>query len=145
VQVRAAALALAAIGLAGCGSAPRIHDGAIAEVSAWPSRQMLSRTKVNTIVVSTKLGFAVTVQNKGDFRESNVKVFLRVRQPVVPVTRTAIVRSIDPGETKIVVFRNLGQAQFATLVAVVVGLAPAPRERELSNNSARYPVVFSLG
>jgi hypothetical protein len=44
-----------------------------------------------------------------------------------------------------VTFRNLGQVQFATRTTVKVDVAPVPEEKNTANNSAQYPVIFSLG
>ena len=38
-----------------------------------------------------------------------------------------------------------GQVQFATKTTVKVDVAPVPHEVRTSNNSAAYPVIFSLG
>jgi hypothetical protein len=43
------------------------------------------------------------------------------------------------------VFQNLGQVQFATRTTVKVDVQPVPQEKNTSNNSASYPVIFSLG
>ena len=42
-------------------------------------------------------------------------------------------------------FRNLGQVQFATKTVLKVDVQPVPGERNTSNNSTDYPVIFSLG
>jgi hypothetical protein len=51
---------------------------------------------------------------------------------------------INPKEQKTVIFRNLGQVQFATKTTVKVDVAPVPGEANLKNNSAQYSVIFSL-
>jgi hypothetical protein len=43
------------------------------------------------------------------------------------------------------VFRNLGAVQFATRTIVKVDIKAVPQEQNLDNNSAEYPVIFSLG
>ena len=52
---------------------------------------------------------------------------------------------INPGQTKTVTFRNLGQVPFAQRTNVQVDVAPVPHEHNASNNKASYPVIFSLG
>jgi hypothetical protein len=51
---------------------------------------------------------------------------------------------INPSETQTVTFRNLGNVQFATRTQVKVDVQPVPGETNTANNSASYPVIFSL-
>jgi hypothetical protein len=59
--------------------------------------------------------------------------------------KTQTIQQINPKEQKSVFFRNLGQVQFATKTTVKVDVQPVPGEKNTSNNSAQYPVIFSLG
>jgi hypothetical protein len=74
-----------------------------------------------------------------------VKVTLTIQQSPTPIVQTKTVDLINPGEQKTVVFRNLGQVQFATRTVVKVDVQPVPQEKNTANNSKQYPVIFSLG
>jgi hypothetical protein len=52
---------------------------------------------------------------------------------------------IDPNETKTVTFRITEQPPFGTPTRIKVAVQPVPAEKTISNNSAEYPVIFSLG
>jgi hypothetical protein len=125
-------------GLHGTGLVP---DG----VKAQPGNQVLSTDTENTVTATTDLGFAVTVEDTGDSQEVQVKVTLTVQQSPSPIVQTKTIDLINPGEQQTVVFRNLGQVQFATKTTVKVDVAPVPEEKNTSNNSQAYPVIFSLG
>ncbi len=51
---------------------------------------------------------------------------------------------IDPGEEKTVTFTDLGQVPIATKTTLKVDVKAVPGEKNTSNNSATYPVIFSL-
>jgi hypothetical protein len=121
------------------------HDSRLVRAHALPSNQVLSTDTQNTVTATTDLGFSVAVEDTGDSQEVQVKVTLTIQQSPSPIVQTKTIDLIDPGETKTVVFRNLGQVQFATKTTVKVDVAPVPEEKNLSNNSASFPVIFSLG
>ncbi len=114
-------------------------------VKALPGNQVLSPDSENTVTASTDLGFAVTIEDTGDSQEVQVKVTLTIQQSPSPIVQTKTVDLINPGEQKTVIFRNLGQVQFATRTTVKVDIQPVPEEKNTANNSAQYPVIFSLG
>ena len=70
---------------------------------------------------------------------------LTIQQSPSPIVQNKTIDLINPGEQKTVTFHNLGQVQFATRTTVKVDVAPVPEERNTANNSAQYPVIFSLG
>jgi hypothetical protein len=120
-----------------------------APVSSRPRRcpggRELSQTTENTVTATTDLGFAVTVEDTGDSQEVQIKVTLTIQQSPSPIVQNKTIDLINPGEQKTVTFRNLGQVQFATRTTVKVDVAPVPEEKNTANNSAQYPVIFSLG
>ena len=122
-----------------------LHGTGINKTVALPGNQELSQMTENTVTATTDLGFAVTVEDTGDSQEVQVKVTLTIQQSPSPIVQTKTIDLINPGELKQVVFRNLGQVQFATRTTVKVDVQPVPQERNTSNNSASYPVIFSLG
>ncbi|HEY7605043.1 MAG TPA: CARDB domain-containing protein [Gaiellaceae bacterium] len=122
-----------------------LHGTGLIKTAALPANQELSQTVENTVTATTDLGFAVTVENTGDSQEVQIKVTLTIQQSPSPIVQTKTIDLINPGEQKQVVFRNLGQVQFATKTTVKVDVAPVPHEANTDNNSAAYPVIFSLG
>ena len=127
------------------GTSGGLHGTGIVKTVALPGNQELSQTTENTVTASTDLGFAVTVEDTGDSQEVQIKVTLTIQQSPTPIVQTKTIDLINPGEQKTIVFRNLGQVQFATKTTVKVDVAPVPQEKNTSNNSAAYPVIFSLG
>jgi hypothetical protein len=122
-----------------------LHGSSLVSVKAEPGNQELSTTTETTVTATTDLGFAVTVEDTGDSQEVQVKVTLTIQQTPSPIVQTKTIDLINPGEQKTVTFNNLGQVQFATRTTVKVDVAPVPQEKNTSNNSAQYPVIFSLG
>ena len=113
---------------------------------ALPADQELSQTTENTVTATTDLGFAVTVEDTGDSQEVQVKVTLTIQQIAVADRPDEDDRPDQPGRAEDrSMFRNLGQVQFATKTTVKVDVAPVPQEKNTDNNSAEYPVIFSLG
>jgi hypothetical protein len=122
-----------------------LHGTGLVSVKALPSQQALDPNAENTVTARTDLGFAVTVEDTGDSQEVQVKVTLTIQQQPTPIVKTETIDLINAGEQKTVTFRNLGQVQFATKTTVKVDIQPVPGEKNTSNNSASYPVIFSLG
>jgi hypothetical protein len=122
-----------------------LHGTGIVQTSALPSGTVLSSDTENIITAGTDLGFAVVVEDTGDSQEVQVKVTLTIQQQPSPIVATQTISSINPGEQKTVTFKNLGQVQFATKTTVRVDVQPVKNEANTSNNSAEYPVIFSLG
>jgi hypothetical protein len=99
----------------------------------------------NTVTATTDLAFAVGVTDSGASQEVGIQVTLTIEKPGSPIVKTQTITVIDPGETKTVIFRNLGQVPFAAKTNLKVDVAPVPGEAKTDNNSASYPVIFSLG
>jgi hypothetical protein len=107
--------------------------------------QTLSTDTTNTITASTDLSFAVGVRDSGEAQEVGIQVTLTIEKPGAPIVKTQTIKVIDPGETKVVTFQNLGQVPFARKTNLKVDVAAVPQEANTGNNSATYPVIFSLG
>jgi hypothetical protein len=71
-------------------------------------------------------------------------VTLTIQQSPKPIVKRQVVQFINPGEEKTVTFRNIGAPQFTTPVKIKVVVSPVPGEHNTSNNTAEYPVIFSL-
>jgi hypothetical protein len=127
------------------GTTGGLHGTGLVSTKALPGNQELSTDTENTVTATTDLGFAVTLEDTGDSQEVQVKVTLTIQQSPSPIVQTKTVDLINPGEQKTVIFRNLGQVQFATRTTVKVDVQPVPEEKNTANNSAQYPVIFSLG
>jgi hypothetical protein len=121
------------------------HGNGLVSVRALPSGEVLQRDADNFIVATVDLRFEVTLENSGEAQEVRVKVRLTVPQSPRPIRREQTVNIIDPGERQTVVFGNLSDiVQFDQKVNMKVEIAPVPGEENLSNNSATYPVTFTL-
>jgi hypothetical protein len=127
------------------GTSGGLHGTGLVATKALPGGQELSQTTENTVTATTDLGFEVAVEDTGDSQEVQIKVTLTIQQSPSPIVQTKTIDLINPGEQKTVIFRNLGQVQFATRTTVKVDVAPVPEEKNTANNSAQYPVIFSLG
>lgn len=113
-------------------------------VKALPKGQVLSETQLNTVVDTTNLGFAVTVENSGDLQVAGVQVTLTIKQ-TKPISATRTIALINPGQSATVTFKGLTQPQFVVRTTLEVDVRPVPGETNPNNNSASYPVIFSLG
>jgi hypothetical protein len=122
-----------------------LHGTGLVSTQALPSGKALDPNAENTVTATSDLGFAVTVEDTGDAQEVGIKVTLTIQQQPTPIVKTAKIDVINPGEQKKVIFHNLGQVQFATRTTVKVDVHAVPFEKRLDNNSASYPVIFSLG
>jgi hypothetical protein len=102
-------------------------------------------TKVS---VAADLTFRVTFKNGGNFPEGNVPVTLTVDVfGHQALTRTKKVLSVLKGQTATVEFGNLRlpNSVFGGSATVHIKVGKVPGETKLDNNSASYPVFFSLG
>jgi hypothetical protein len=120
------------------------HGNQISGVIAQPGAQQLSPTEDNTIKASDRLSFQVLVKNSGASQEAQVQVSLTLQQSPTPVRRKQVIDLINPGETKTVVFRNLGPPSFGNRTTLKVNVEPVAGEANTSNNTAQYQVIFSL-
>jgi hypothetical protein len=130
---------------AATGQSTGLHGTGIVETRALPSNTVLSTDTENIVTAGTDLGFAVVVKDTGDSQEVQIKVTLTIQQQPSPIVATQTIASINPGEEKTVTFKNLGQVQFATKTTVRVDVQPVKGEANTDNNTAEYPVIFSLG
>jgi hypothetical protein len=123
-----------------------VHGTGLEMVRALPQNQRLSPSPTeNTVTASTDLAFEVTVKDTGDSQEVSIPVTLTIQRSPQNIVKRATIDLINPGETKTVTFRNLGQPPFGIKTTIKVEVAPVPGEKTTANNSAEYPVVFSLG
>jgi CARDB len=127
------------------GTPTGLHGTNIVSTKALPANQTLRQDADNTVVASTDLAFAVTIEDSGDSQEVQIKVTLTVEGSSGPIVKTQTIDVINPGEQKTVTFKDLGQVKFATKTTLKVDVKAVPGEKNTDNNSAAYPVIFSLG
>jgi hypothetical protein len=117
------------------------------EAASGGSTKELSTSSPTTVDVSPDLAFNVTFTDSGNFQEVKVPVTLTVKVfGKTVLNRTKTVDSIDARETTTVSFGNLQlpTSAFSANARVSVEIGKVPGEARLANNSASYPVFFSL-
>jgi hypothetical protein len=127
------------------GTPSGLHGTNIESVKVIPGGQTLSESTENTVEASTDLGFAVAVANGGDSQEVKILVTLTIQQSPTPIVKKQTIDIINPEETKTVVFRDFPSVDFGERRIMRVDVDPVPGEAKTDNNSAEYPVIFSLG
>lgn len=132
-------------GAATGGTPTGVHGNGIVSVKVLPGGVTLSTTDNPPIPASTDLAFEVAVENSGEHQEVQVDVTLTIQKSPQPIVKKATIDIINSGETKTVTFRDFPQPPFGTRTAVKVEVTPVPGEKRTSNNTAEYPVIFSLG
>jgi hypothetical protein len=127
------------------GTPSGLHGTNIESVKVVPGGQTLSESAENTVEASTDLAFAVAVANGGDSQEVKIPVTLTIQQSPTPIVKKATIDIINPDETKTVVFRDFPSVDFGERRVMRIDVDPVPGEAKTDNNSAEYPVIFSLG
>jgi len=126
------------------GTPTGLHGSGIAYVKALPSGQLLSTTPETTIKVTDELKFEVGVEDTGESQEVRVKVTLTIPKQPDAIVKTATIPIIEAGETKSVVFTVGALVPFGEQTSVKVDVDPVPGETNTTNNTAEYPVIFTL-
>jgi hypothetical protein len=122
------------------------HGDGIVGTRVTPQGTDLSPTSATTVNVSADLAFNVTVENSGDFPETNVPVTLTINAGGKPIKKTETIQGIESGQQKTVTFTNfnLPSSAFGQRATVKVAVAPVAGEKNLSNNTSTYTVFFTL-
>src|SRR5262245_27353833 len=131
-------------GAATGGTTTGLHGSGIAYVKALPSGQLLSTTTETTIKVTDELKFEVGVEDTGESQEVRIKVTLTIPKQPSSIVKTATIPIIDQGETKAVTFAVGALVPFGEQTTVKVDVDPVPCETNTTNNTAEYPVIFTL-
>lgn len=125
------------------------HGSALVSVTALPDGKKLKPgvpASDNEITASTDLAFQVAVMNSGNFQETTVGVTLTIQKSPKPIVKRLKIDVINTGQTKTVTFTNIDiNGLFGLPTTVKVDVQPVPGETTVSNNSAEYKVIFSLG
>jgi hypothetical protein len=125
------------------GTVTGIHGTNIVSVEALPAKQVLTAGALNTVTTGTDLQIAVTIEDSGDSQEVKIPVSLTITGPPEIAMHQSIV-TINPGQQEVVTFGNLGAVSFGKQVTLTVDVKKVPGEVNLSNNTAQFPVIFSL-
>jgi hypothetical protein len=126
------------------GTSSGLHGSGIAYVKALPSGQLLSTQTETTIKVTGELAFEVGVEDTGESQEVRIKVTLTIPKQPDPIVKTQTVPIIDPGETKAVTLSVGALVPFGEQTTVKVDVDPVNGETNTANNTAEYPVIFTL-
>ena len=86
----------------------------------------------------------MAVKNTGENQEVRVQVTLTIPKGTTPIVKKATIDLIDVGEVKTVTFKNFPEVPFGEQTSVQVSVTPVQGEANKANNSAEYPVIFSL-
>ncbi len=121
-----------------------LHGTNIESVRVVPGGPTLSQSTDNIIEAGTDLAFGVTVANGGDSQEVKIEVTLTIQQSPTPIVKKRTIDIINPDETKTVVFDNFPSVDFSERRTMRIDVDPVPGEAKTDNNSAEYPVIFSL-
>ena len=121
-----------------------VHGNQIVSVVAQPGGKTLAPTSDNTVKASDRLAFHVLVKNSGEHQEARVRVNLTIQQSPEPIRKTEVIDIIDPGDVERVVFGDIGTPTFSTRTIVKVTVEPVVGETLTENNTAEYPVIFTL-
>jgi hypothetical protein len=136
-------------GAATGGTPGGLRGNALVSVTALPDGKRLDprgSASDNQITVSTDLAFRVVVEDSGEAQEFNVGVTLTIQRSPRPIVLKKTIEVINAGETKTVTFTNIDIGTlFGQPTTIKVDIEPVPGETTTTNNSAEYPVIFSLG
>jgi hypothetical protein len=127
------------------GTSSGLHGTGLAFTKVLPEGTQLSPSVETTITSSTDLGFEVGVTNTGENQEVSITVTLTIPKQPSPIVKKATIDLIDVGETKSVTFKDFPDPPFGEKTSVQVSVKPVQGEKNTANNSAEYPVIFSLG
>jgi hypothetical protein len=131
------------------GKVTGIHGSALVSTQAVAGTEVktLTPSSPTTVDAAANLVFKVTFTDSGNFQEVKVPVTLTVTVfGKTVLTKTQVVQSILAKQTTTVTFGNLNlpTSAFGANARVRVQITKVPGEVRLENNSASYPVFFSL-
>jgi hypothetical protein len=120
-----------------------LHGTNIVSTKVLPSGTVLNTTH-NLITFTTGTAFQVTVKDSGDSQETGIPVTLRLVQAgAATITKKATIPFINAGEVRAVNFKNFPLPTIGAQATIKVEVQPVTGEKNTSNNSADYPVIFS--
>jgi hypothetical protein len=126
------------------GTPSGVHGTGLEAVVVQPAGTTLSTDTETTIKASTDLKFDVSVKNTGDNQEVRIEVTLTIPKGTTPIVKKQTIDILDIGEIKTVTFQDFPDPPFGEKTSVQVSVKPVAGEARTDNNSAEYPVIFSL-
>lgn len=126
------------------GSPSGLHGTGLDRVVVQPVATQLSTTTEATIQASTDLAFEVFVKNTGENQEVGIEVTLTIPKEPTPIVKKQTIDLIEIGEVKSVTFKDFPEPPFGETTSVQVSVKPVQGEERTDNNSAEYPVTFSI-
>jgi len=121
------------------------HGNGLVSVRALPDGTRLSTSEPTTVKASTELAIEVTVENSGCCREVGVPVTVTIPAQPKPIVLRKTIDVINASEQATVTFPVTEQVPFGSKTDIKVVVAPVPGEQYTANNTATYPVFFSIG
>ena len=111
-----------------------------------PAGTDLSTSNTNTVRFTVTTAFQVTVKNSGNVQVFSVPVKLTIEQAKGGnIVKTTKIGFLNNGDETTVTFRNFPQPNFAAPARIKIEVSPVAGETNSGNNSADYPVIFSVG
>jgi len=111
-----------------------------------PAGTDLSTSNTNTVRFTVTTAFQVTVKNSGNVQVFSVPVKLTIEQAKGGnIVKTTKIGFLNNGDETTVTFRNFPQPNFAAPATIKIEVSPVAGETNSGNNSADYPVIFSVG
>jgi len=126
------------------GTPSGVHGTGLQGVVVQPAGTQLATDTETTIKASTDLAFDVSVKNTGENQEVRVEVTLTIPKGTTPIVKKQTIDLLDIGESKTVTFKDFPEVPFGEKTSVQVSVKPVQGETNTANNSAEYPVIFSL-
>jgi hypothetical protein len=126
------------------GTPSGVHGTGLEKVIVQPAGTQLAPDTETTIKASTDLAFDVYVKNTGENQEVSVEVTLTIPKGTTPIVKKQTIDILDIGEVKTVTFRDFPNPPIGEKTSVQVRVNPVQGETNTANNSAEYPVIFSL-
>jgi hypothetical protein len=103
-------------------------------------------TSSNTVQFTVSTKFQVTVKNSGNVQVFQVPVKLTIEQSKGGnIVKTTKIGFLNAGDETTLTFGNFPQPNFAAPATLKVEVSPVAGETNTGNNSADYPIIFSVG
>jgi hypothetical protein len=123
--------------------APGLHGTSLDSVVVKPGGQTLSTSSAVAIPASANTSFDVQVTNGGDNDETNVTVRITITGAGKPIVTEQKIATLPKGTPQTV---NVALSQTPPTgqpVKITVQVLPVPGEKNLTNNKATYPAIFT--
>lgn len=123
--------------------APGLHGTSLDSVVVKPGGQTLSTTSAVAIPSSANTSFDVQLTNGGTNDETNVTVRITISGAGKPIVTEQKIATLPKGTQQTV---NVALSQTPPTgqpVKITVQVLPVPGEKNLANNKATYPAIFT--